>query len=468
MPKATTELFASVLDSSQIKSSPVDLKVYGQDWSQVLSPNPALALFPKSTEEISKILKICNQNNIAVVPSGGRTGLSGGAVACNGEVVLSLAKMNRIETVDSMTRTVRVQAGAITQAVHDATKAFGLTWPVDFASKGSSQVGGNLSTNAGGVNVIRYGNTRNWVQSIEVVMMDGEILELNGELEKNNTGYDLRHLVIGAEGTLAVITAATLKLSPVVKEKSTYFFALNSMQEVAHLLASCRKFDLSLGAFEYLSQKSFLESLDFLKLPSPLSVEATKNAQAFVLIEALNADTNSEHLEKWFEEIFSTQLVIDGAQAQSSTQSEQMWSLRESVAESVMHKAEVYQHDVSVPVLKLVEFSKLIEEFYRSHYPHFEVFIFGHIGDGNLHIFIRRPLSQETQAFLSEVKHSDKELFKVVQQFHGSVSAEHGIGLLKKSALAFSRSAREIAIFQGIKRVFDPKGLLNPGKIIDL
>src|SRR6185503_9173192 len=190
-----------------LTSSPEDLQTYGRDWTKVYSPKPAAIAFPRTTDEVSRFLKICSKNNIAVVPSGGRTGPSGGAVATAGEIVLSLAKMNRMGPVDTLSHTVRVQAGAVTEAVHQHCAAQGLTWPVDFASKGSSQVGGNIATNAGGVRVIRYGLTRQWVLGVEVVLANGDVLQLNGALEKNNTGVDLRQLFIGSEGILGVVTS---------------------------------------------------------------------------------------------------------------------------------------------------------------------------------------------------------------------------------------------------------------------
>src|SRR5262245_16882331 len=192
---------------------PADLATFGRDWTQVIDPRPAAVAQPRSTEEVSRLLRLCSDHRVPVVPSGGRTGLAAGAVAAKGEIVVSLARMRRMDPVDLLGATVRVQAGAVTEEVHRHVAEHGLTWPVDFASKGSSQVGGNIATNAGGVKVIRYGLTRQWVLGLEVVLMSGEVLELNGALEKNNTGIDLRQLFIGSEGTLGIITEATLKLS---------------------------------------------------------------------------------------------------------------------------------------------------------------------------------------------------------------------------------------------------------------
>lgn len=455
-------LFTKALPATHILSDIASREHYGQDWSKVLTPNASLVLLPTSSQEVAACLKICSEHKIAVVPSGGRSGLSAGAVATQGEVILSLEKLNFISTPDLMTGTVRVGAGAITQAVHEKCAEFGLTWPVDFASKGSSQVGGNLSTNAGGINVIRYGNTRNWVLSLKLALMSGEVLELNGELEKNNTGYDLKNLVIGSEGTLGVITEATLKLCPLVKDSQLFLFALGSMSHVAELLTRCRLEKLDLGAFEYLSRKSFENSLAFAGVPFPLSPTDSKGAEAFVWVELIGAPR-----DEWFMSLFSEGLVLDGVQSVSEKQTRELWSLREGVAESILTRAQVHQHDISVPVRRLAEFSGVIDLFYAKNFPHFDVFIFGHIGDGNLHIFIRKPQKMEPEHFIDECHRADLELFKLIQEFKGSVSAEHGVGLLKKKALPFSRSPTERRIFSEIKRAFDPQGLLNPGKILD-
>lgn len=456
------ELFASTLSDSQILEDAASREAFAQDWSKVLKPNSPLVLLPRTSEEVAACLKFCSDNQIRVVPSGGRTGLSAGAVAANGEVVLSLQKLNFISEPDSMTQTLRVGAGAVTQAVHERCRPLGLTWPVDFASKGSSQVGGNLSTNAGGINVIRYGNTRNWVLSLKLALMSGELIELNGDLEKNNTGYDLKNLVIGSEGTLGVITEATLKLAPIVEHSQLFLFALTSMSEVAELLTRCRKQKLDLLAFEYLSRPSFECSLAFSKTGGPFPPEELSGVEAFAWVEILG-----QVPEEWFVELFESGLVRSGVQCRSDTQTRELWSLREGVAEAIMSEGQVHQHDVSVPVRRVPEFSGLIDAFYRDNYPSFDVFIFGHIGDGNLHIFIRKPHTMDAEKFVSEVSKSDVQLFQLVQTFKGSVSAEHGIGTLKKKALRFSRCETELRIFRIIKSAFDPLGLLNPGKLID-
>ena len=444
--------------------TPDDLEKFGQDWSGVLKPNPLAIAFPRTTDDVSRLLKLCSTYKIAVVPSGGRTGLSGGAVAAHQELVVSLSKMNHIGSVDVRSLTLEVQAGAITQKVHEAAAPFGLTWPVDFASKGSSHVGGNIATNAGGVRVIRYGLTRNWVLGLRVVTMNGDILDLNGALEKNNTGLDLRQLFIGSEGTLGIITEATLKLARIPEKTHVGFFSLKSFTEVLELFSMARRGPFVLSAFECLSAACFRSVISTTGLRNPFQ---DSDAGAYVLME-IEGDGSSDEYEAWLQEVFAQEKVIDGVAAQSTKEQHDLWRLREGVAESIMTGREVHQQDISVPISHLGVFAQSLQDRYATAYPEFEVFIFGHIGDGNLHVFIRKPDDGMTSAdFHRRCEESDTDLFRFVQAHEGSVSAEHGIGVLKKSALPYSRDPREIEVFRGVKKVFDPLGLLNPGKIFD-
>lgn len=449
---------AARLGPGGLSTAPEELRHYGQDWSGALEPRPSAVAFPRSTAEISDILRLCSKAALAVVPSGGRTGLSGGATATKGELVLSLSKMTRMGAVDAASRTVRVQAGAVTEAVHAHCLRSGLTWPVDFASKGSSQVGGNLATNAGGVRVIHYGMTRSWVQSIELVLASGEVLELNGELEKNNSGYDLRNLVIGSEGTLGVITEATLRLTPPPRHADVLFFGLADMRAVIRLFEDARKAALPILAFEFLDRACYAASLRASRAAPPVP-----EADAHVLLE-LEA---SEAREAWLASVFERGLVVSGTQAQSSKESQSLWNIREGVAESILNGHLVHQHDVSVPISRLAEFTAAVAAKYAELAPDLGRFIFGHIGDGNLHVFLQKPPEMPVDAFRERCAAGDLALFAFIRDFRGSVSAEHGIGLLKKPGLPYTRSAREIELLRGIKRAFDPAGILNPGKIVD-
>ncbi len=457
------------LQESQILTDANECAHYAQDWSAVLTPNSAATVFPETTEQVSKILSAANSHSISVVPSGGRTGLSGGAVASNGEVVLSLVRMNKIANLHLGALTVQVGAGAITQAVHEFCEPNGVTWPVDFASKGSSCVGGNIATNAGGVRVLRYGNTRNWILGLTAVTMDGTVHEFNGELEKNNTGFDFRQLMIGSEGTLAVVTEATLKLAPLPRSRSVFFFSLENFSSVVELFAFARSRIATLSAFECMDRPCLETTMKHFLLKAPVNLG---ESNAFVLMEVENAAL--EECEVWLGEIFEAGLVVDGVMAQNDREAKELWHYREGIAESILSGHDVHQEDVSVPVARLAEFYSEIHSRYRKAFAptnggdQAKVYFFGHIGDGNLHIFIQGPKGVDRNQFLADAKKTDLELFKVLKNYKGSVSAEHGIGVLKRHALHFSRTEAEISLMRGLKNVFDPKGLLNPGKVFTI
>ena len=442
-----------------------ELETYGKDWTKVYPAAPSAVVFPRSTPEVAEFLKLCSQHRVAVVPSGGRTGLAGGAVAAQGEVVLSLTRMNQMGPVDSLSQTVRVQAGAVTEAVHRHCEQQGLTWPIDFASKGSSHVGGNISTNAGGVKVIHYGMTRNWVLGLQVVTMNGDIHELNGSLEKNNTGADLRQLFIGTEGTLGVVTEAVLKLSRLPRQLDVLFFAVNDIPAVLKLFLETRKAPFSLMAFECLSQNC-LEAVQWnLKVPSPF--KETHGAYVLIEVERPESPHAQQILDEWLARLFEAGLVNDGVLAQNSREAKDLWTLREGIAESLTRKAFLHKNDISVPVANLEVFVNEMNTLFAKNYPGLDLYTFGHIGDGNLHVNSLKPEAMSREEFQLIVKKADLELFTLVRKQGGSVSAEHGIGLLKKSALSFSRTAEELTLMRGLKKVFDPQGLLNPGKIFD-
>ncbi len=448
-----------------LSQDPHDLENYGKDWTKAYTPNPSAVVFPRTTQEVADFLRLCSQYEIPVVPSGGRTGLAAGAVATAGEVVLSLARMNQMGQVDTLSHTIRVQAGAVTEAIHQHCAAHGLTWPVDFASKGSSQVGGNIATNAGGLKVIRYGHTRNWVLGLQVVTMQGNILELNGALEKNNTGVDLRQLFIGSEGTLGVITEATLKLMRLPGPLDVCFFAVQSVSAVLRLFEEARRAPFQVAAFEFLTENCLKLVTEVRKIPSPFQ----SFYPAYVLLELERPESlqAQETLEAWLEKLFSEGLVQEGTLAQSPREARDLWSLREGISESLSVRGVVHKNDIALPIARLEPFIREMYELYQRQNHPFEIFLFGHIGDGNLHVNTMKPQDWDKSLFFEKCKQADLELFSLVKKYQGSVSAEHGVGLVKKSYLEFTRSPEEIAVMKGIKKVLDPQGLLNPGKIFD-
>lgn len=450
--------------TSFISDESSDLSTYGRDWTRVHSPAPRAVCFPESTEQVSELLKLCHEQGWAVVPSGGRTGLAGGAVAANGEIVLSTERMRTIGKLDPLALTLEVEAGVVTEAVHEHLKPAGLTWPIDFASKGSSVVGGNIATNAGGVRVIRYGLTRNWVLGLTVVLMDGRVLRLNGSLEKNNTGIDLRQVFIGSEGILGVITEAVLKLAPLPGERDVFLFALPDLPSVFSLFEAVRKSGFVVNAFECFSIACLNQVLAHRGLTPPFQSPAAE----YVLLEVERPSEVSgrEALDLWLSGLFESGLVSDAVLAQSEKEAQNLWAMREGISEALAHAGLLHKHDISLPLHRLREFIEIWTRDIDSNYPGLKPFIFGHIGDGNLHVNLLKPEAMPVQEFRELCKRADAQMFDWIRRFEGSVSAEHGIGLLKRHLLPYSRSEAEIELMRGMKQVFDPKGLLNPAKVL--
>ncbi|MBL0197764.1 MAG: FAD-binding oxidoreductase [Myxococcales bacterium] len=451
----------AALPDLHTSDEPGDLATYGRDWTRVYEAAPALVAFPRTTAEVSALLALANEHGVAVVPSGGRTGLAGGALARHGELVLSLERMRRMDPVDTLGATVRVQAGAVTQAVHEHCAAHGLTWPVDFASKGSSQVGGNIATNAGGVKVIRYGLTRNWVLGLEVVLASGEVLTLNGALEKNNTGVDLRQLFIGSEGTLGVITEATLKLAPLPGRLAVLLFAVADLAAVLALFRRVKAGPFTVSAYEFFTA----ECLARLERHRRVRVPFAEKAPYYVLVELEHA--SDEALEAFVHKVFDEHVASDGVLAQHDGEARALWELREGISESLSATGTPHKNDIALPIAALDAFCADLGRVFAERYPGWEVCLFGHVGDGNLHVNVMKPEALDRATFLTKTKEADDDLFALVRAHQGSVSAEHGIGVLKKHALSFTRTPAELSLMRGLKSLLDPRGTLNPGKILD-
>lgn len=448
-----------VLPANAVCCDAKTLNTYGNDWTRVFPSVPSLVVFPQSTQEVSAVLRLCHAARVGVVPSGGRTGLSAGAVATAGEVVLSLERMRAMGNVDVLGQTLSVQAGAVTGAVHAYCAPHGLTWPVDFASKGSSQVGGNISTNAGGVKVIRYGMTRQWVLGLQVVTAQGDVLQLNGALEKNNTGADLRQLFIGSEGTLGVITEATLKLTTLPHKVRVMLFSTDSLNKVLNLFKATRRGPFRIMAYEFFTYLCLKRVLQHCKFQAPFS--GTASHYVLVEVEEYQDDT----LETWVAAALSQSLINDRVVASNSSQAAQLWAFRESIGSSLSATILAHKNDVALPIVQLEGFCAEMEAFFAHNYPGWEVCLFGHIGDGNLHVNVMQPLHLSRENFLGCTSAVDHDLFKLVRKHNGSISAEHGIGLLKKDFLSYSRSPQEMALLKALKTTLDPHGILNPGKI---
>lgn len=457
------EALQKVVEEGKVRTDAESLESHGKDWTKIYQPNALAIVFPKTTEEVQAIVKLANEMDFALVPSGGRTGLSAGAVASNGEVVVSFDYMNQIIDFSASDQSVRCQAGVVTEQLQNFAEENGLYYPVDFASAGSSQLGGNLSTNAGGIKVIKYGMSRDWVLGLKVVTGSGEILELNQDLLKNNTGYDIRHLFIGAEGTLGFITEATMKLTRQPNNLTVLVLGLSDITNTMDVLKSFQS-KLDLTAYEFFSHQAMGHVLSHNDVPAPFETEAP--FYALLEFEATSEQLMDDAMGL-FESCVEEGWVLDGVISQSETQLNNLWRLREGISESISPRTP-YKNDISVVVSKVPEFLNEINDVVTEHYPDFEIIWFGHIGDGNLHLNILKPENLDNEEFFSKCVQVNKWVFDIVAAHKGSISAEHGVGIVKKDYLGYTRSAVEVEMMRGIKKVFDPKGVMNPGKIFDL
>src|SRR5690554_3276675 len=459
---ALKELVATGDSAGKVLTDPAELENYGKDWTRIFPPAPLAIVLPKTTEQVQALVRFANETGVALVPSGGRTGLSAGVVAANGEVVVSFDNMNQILEFNENDRTVRCQAGVVTEQLQNFAEEHNLYYPVDFASAGSSQLGGNISTNAGGIKVIRYGMSRDWVAGLKVVTGKGDILDLNKDLAKNNTGYDLRHLFIGAEGTLGFITEATMKLTRKPKNLTVLVLGLNDLANTMDVLQTFQK-KIDLTAYEFFSHQAMGHVLAHGQVQAPFETETPY--YALLEFEA-TSDQVMDDAMSLFEQCVENGWVPDGVISQSETQAHNLWQLRERISESIAPRTP-YKNDISVVVSKVPGFLQEIDELVTEHYPDFEIIWFGHIGDGNLHLNILKPEDMAKEDFFEKCQQVNKWVFEIVEKYQGSVSAEHGVGMTKKPYLQYTRSEAEIAYLRGIKQVFDPNGIINPGKIFD-
>ena len=448
------------LTPEQVAIDPMSLENYGQDWTRFTPPAPKAIVFPRNTAEVVAIVECARRCRFALVPSGGRTGLSGGACAANGEVVVSMDKINAIAPVNLTDRTITVGAGAITQNVQQAASDAGLFYPVDFASSGSSQIGGNIATNAGGINVIRYGMTRDWVAGLTVVTGKGEILELNKGLMKNNTGLDFRHLFIGSEGILGFITEATLKLTSPPKDPTVLVLGLSDMNAIMSVLGSIQS-TTPLLAYEFFSELAVAKVVEHAGVARPFETRAP--FYALVEFEHENEMTDArifEAVEKCMEEAW----VVDAVMSQSVAQARALWRLREDISETISQWTP-YKNDISSTVSKVPQLLSAVNAVVHENYPDWDVVWYGHIGDGNLHLNILKPDNLGIEDFKARCNEVSTDIFDAIKKLGGSVSAEHGVGTLKAPYLNYTKSDSEIDAMRAIKNIFDPDGILNPGKV---
>ena len=454
---------SEIVGEDWVKTDPADLQTYGTDWTRQFPVAPSVIVMPKTVAEVQAVVELANEIPFKLVPSGGRTGLSGGAVATDGELVLVLDRMNQILDFNAADRQVTCEAGVVTEQLQQFAESQGLFYPVDFASSGSSQLGGNVATNAGGIKVIRYGMTRSWVTGMKVVTGRGDLLNLNRGLTKNATGYDFRHLFIGSEGTLGIVVELTMALSAPPQDPAVLILGVEDMTQTMPVLEAFQN-RLSLTAFEFFSEQALRHVIAEKNLARPF--ETASNFYALIEFEQ-RSEEDLEAAMALFEHCLEQGWIVDGTISQSLTQAESLWRLREDISETIAQFTP-YKNDIAVRVSAVPRFLKDVDSLVREQYPEFEIIWFGHIGDGNVHLNILKPENLEAQLFFEQCGSVSNQVFSLVQQYGGSVSAEHGVGLLKKPYLNYSRDPQEIEYMRLIKQAFDPNGVLNPGKVFDL
>ncbi|MCP5268904.1 MAG: FAD-binding oxidoreductase [Zoogloeaceae bacterium] len=423
---------------------------------------------PGSTAEVAAVVRCCRDAGVPIVPQGGNTSLCGGSIpdASGTAVVVSLQRMNRLRAIDPENNTLTAEAGCVLSTVQQAARDAGRLFPLSLAAEGSAQLGGNLSTNAGGVQVLRYGNTRELTLGLEVVLPSGEIWDGLRGLRKDNTGYDLKHLFIGAEGTLGIITAATMKLFPLPTAVATAWVAIDSPQQAITLLTALQsEFGPQLTACELVSEISLGLVLQHI----PATARPLEVSPWYVLVE-LSSGGDDADLGAWLEAYLASaiekRLCTDAVLAQSKAQAQRLWALRENISEAQKIEGLSIKHDVSLPISRLAGFIACADAVLATAYPGLRVVTFGHVGDGNLHYNLSMPASSDNAALIAAQPEVNRIVHDLVHENGGSISAEHGVGQLKREEILRYKSPVEMDMMRAVKQALDPLGLMNPGKVL--
>ena len=463
------ERIREIVGPAALISAPEELAPYATDWRKRYRGKPAAVVKPGSTAEVAAVVRACSESRTAIVPQGGNTSLCGAATPdpSGSQIVLNLSRMNRIRAIDAHNNTMTVEAGCVLANLQKAAEEGGRLFPLSLAAEGSCEIGGNLSTNAGGTAVLRYGNTRELVLGLEVVLPSGEIWDGLRGLRKDNTGYDLKQLFIGAEGTLGVITAAVLKLFPLPRSRAT---AVAALQDPGHALDLLKRTLEACGerltGFELFSD--FCLSL-VLKHFRDAAAPFDRRFPHYVLLE-LSDTRPGEAVAGLAESVLGEALeggnILDAAIAQSEAQARAFWKLRDFISEAQAHEGPNIKHDVSIPISQIPEFIRATDaELGRAH-PGVRMVTFGHVGDGNLHYNVSAPESVAPDIFVKQTEAINRIVHDSVARFRGSISAEHGLGQLKREEIRRYKSSLELELMRKIKRVLDPHGIMNPGKVL--
>ncbi len=459
-----------IVGENNVLSAYEDLIPFIKDWRGIYLGATAAVVRPANTQEVAAVIHYCSQRGIAIVPQGGNTGMCGAAIPNpNGEeIVLSLARMNKIRSIDALNNTLTVDAGCVLAAIQGTAAEVDRLFPLSLGAEGSCQIGGNLSTNAGGVNVLRYGNTRDLVLGLEVVLPDGRIWDGLRSLRKDNTGYDLKQLFIGAEGTLGIITGATLKLFPRPIANATAWMAVPSPESALRLLALIRQHcGERISAFEIISRHSL--ELVWRHIPNTRDPLDTPHEWQVLTELADSGDLASlrADLERALESAINEGLVVDAIVAENRSQAQSLWHMRESIPEGARQEpVMVYRHDIAVAVSRIPEFIAEAGAALEARFPGVRLICFGHLGDGNLHYNAYIPERLRNDPKSRDADDVTQTVYDIVRQYGGSFSAEHGIGQSKVNELVRYKSSVEMDLMRTIKSALDPKGLFNPGKIL--
>ena len=462
----------SIIGKNYVLTSEGETTPYLTDWRKRYTGKALAVLLPSNTQEVAAIVKACAKANIAIVPQGGHTGFCGGATpdVSGKQVVLNLKRMNQVREIDASNQTISMEAGCILQAVQERAVSEGFLFPLSLGAEGSCMIGGNLATNAGGTNVLRYGNTRDLCLGLEVVTAQGEIWNGLKGLRKDNTGYDLRDLFIGSEGTLGIITAAVMKLYPLPISQWTTLVATQDISSTIALLNLFQKRATSLlTGFEMMTQESLaLNGKHFPKMTNPL-----QNNPPFTVLIELSDHESEEHvrqlLESILEEALEGGMISDAIIAANLSQANSFWHMREHITLAQAAEGANLKHDITVPLSALKSFIQETDRLIRSKYPGVRIINFGHLGDGNLHYNIAPPEGVDAQAFnLANEKPVHELVYDQVERCGGSISAEHGVGQLKLEGLRAHKGAVAHDLMKTLKMALDPQNILNPHKVVSI
>jgi D-lactate dehydrogenase (cytochrome) len=461
--------FARIVGEKHTLTDAADIKAYATDWRKRYLGAPLAVVRPGTTAEVAAVVKACAETRTAIVPQGGNTGLCGGATpdTSGKQVIVSLGRMNRIRAIDPLNNTMTVEAGCVLASLQQAADEADRLFPLSLAAEGSCAIGGNLSTNAGGVQVLRYGNTRELVLGLEVVLPSGEIWDGLRGLRKDNTGYDLKHLFVGAEGTLGIITAAVLKLFPKPRAQATAVAALatprDALKLLEHVQAHCGD---RLTGFELISAICIeLVRKHFPRVPAPFAASYPQYA-LIELSDTRGGTAVAEMLEATLADAIESGLALDAVVAASVEQARNLWALRENVSEAQAAEGQNIKHDISIPISRIGEFIAVTDAKLAAAFPGVRMVTFGHLGDGNLHYNVTHPQGGDEAAFIARTDDVNRVVHDSVAAFGGSISAEHGIGQYKRDEIVRYKSPVEIELMRVVKRAVDPLGIMNPGKVL--